>query len=96
MASVRLTVDVIRAGRNDVGRDFLVGVRISQMQVNDFEYKWTGGERDVERVFAALAPAGADYVHTTEFEAWRPAFGSDGPSLATVAKAYPLDRTGLF
>jgi 2,4-dienoyl-CoA reductase-like NADH-dependent reductase (Old Yellow Enzyme family) len=88
LARVRLTVDVIRAVRNAVGPDFLVGVRISQAKVNDFEYKWTGGERDAGRVFPALARASADYVHTTEFEAWRPAFGSDGPSLAALAKAY--------
>jgi 2,4-dienoyl-CoA reductase-like NADH-dependent reductase (Old Yellow Enzyme family) len=85
---VQLTLDVIRAVREAVGPDFLVGVRISQAKVNDFEYKWPGGELDAERVFATLAGATADYVHTTEFEAWRPAFGSDGPSFAALAKTY--------
>jgi 2,4-dienoyl-CoA reductase-like NADH-dependent reductase (Old Yellow Enzyme family) len=83
----RLTAEVVEAVRRSVGTDYPVGVRVSQAKVNDFEHKWAGGEADAEVVFRSLAAAGADYVHTTEFRAWQPAFG-DGPSLAALAKAH--------
>lgn len=87
-ARIRLTAEVIRAVRAATGSSYLVGVRISQAKVNDFEHKWAGGEIDAQVVFSALTHAGADYIHTTEFEAWQPAFGSDGPSLAALAKRH--------
>jgi 2,4-dienoyl-CoA reductase-like NADH-dependent reductase (Old Yellow Enzyme family) len=34
-----------------------------------------------------LSAAPLDYLHTTEFEAWRPAFGG-GPSLAALARRH--------
>lgn len=85
---VGLTAQVIAAVRKAVGPDFLVGVRISQAKVNDFEHRWSGREADARIVFQTVAQAGADYVHTTEFEAWRPAFAEGGPSLAALAKAH--------
>ncbi len=82
-----LAVDVLRAVRAAVGPAVAVGVRISQAKVNDFDHRWEGSTDDAKVIFAALAQAGADYLHTTEFEAWRPAFG-DGESLASLAKRY--------
>lgn len=61
---VRLAAEVvgrIRAAVSDEG--FLVGVRLSQTKVNDFEHRWKGGAADAEVVFAALAEAGAGYLH---------------------------------
>jgi 2,4-dienoyl-CoA reductase-like NADH-dependent reductase (Old Yellow Enzyme family) len=84
---VSLTVDVLRAVRAAVGPAVAVGVRISQAKVNDFDHRWEGSIDDAKVIFAALAQAGADYIHTTEFEAWRPAFG-EGESLACLAKQY--------
>lgn len=85
---IALTAQVIAAVRRAVGLEFLVGVRISQAKVNDFEHRWSGGETDARIVFEAIAQAGADYVHTTEFEAWRPAFAEGGRSLAALAKLH--------
>lgn len=84
---LRLTEEVVQAVRAGVGADFVVGVRISQGKVNDFGHKWSGGERDAAVVFGTLGRLPVDYLHTTEFEAWRPAFGA-GPSLAALAKRY--------
>ena len=77
---------VIESVRRAVSDETIVGVRISQGKVNDFEHKWANGLSDAEIVFSALADAGADYIHTTEFEAFKPAFGDDGESLAVLAK----------
>ena len=46
------------------------------------------GERDVEIIFGSLAEAGADYIHVTEFEAWKPAFAGGSPSSMNLAKRY--------
>lgn len=60
---IRLTAEVAAAIAADRPEGFLVGVRLSQTKVNDFEYRWPGGARDGEVIFAALAAAGADYLH---------------------------------
>jgi 2,4-dienoyl-CoA reductase-like NADH-dependent reductase (Old Yellow Enzyme family) len=69
---VRLAVETFKAVRARVGARTPVGVRISQGKVNDFHHKWAGAERDAEIIFGALADAGADFIHVTEFEAWKP------------------------
>lgn len=84
---LQLTLEVAGAVRNAVGDDFTVGVRISQGKVNDFAHKWSGAEHEAAAIFGALGKLPIDYLHTTEFEAWQPAFGS-GPSLAALARKY--------
>jgi len=85
---LRLTLDVIQAVRQSTTADFVVGVRSSQGKVNDFTHKWTGGQNEAARIFSTLGTQPVDYLHTTEFEAWRPAFGEDGPSLAALARKH--------
>lgn len=82
---IRLTCEVVERVRAVVGGEFTVGVRISQAKVNDYEYKWSGGAEDAKVVFEQLAKSGASYIHTTEFEAFKPAFG-EGQSLSALAK----------
>lgn len=85
---ILLLVEVINEVRARVGAEVPVGIRISQGKVNDFTHKWAGGEKDAEIIFGALARAGVDFIHVTEFEAWKPAFGDTGPTLAGFAKKY--------
>lgn len=85
---ILLHTQVIDAVRKAVGARVPVGVRISQAKVNDYLHKWAGGEDDARMVFGAVAAAGADFIHVTEFEAWQPAFGNDGPSLAQLARQF--------
>ncbi|WP_299998190.1 NADH:flavin oxidoreductase [uncultured Cedecea sp.] len=85
---LRLTRDVIQAVRRSTTERFVVGVRISQGKVNDFTHKWEGGEADAAQIFGTLSALPIDYIHTTEFEAWRPAFGEHGPSLAALARRH--------
>ncbi|MEH6630412.1 MAG: NADH:flavin oxidoreductase [Halopseudomonas aestusnigri] len=82
---VRLATEIAIAVRQEVGPDFVVGIRISQGKVNDFNHKWAGGLSDAETIFGALSGIGLDYIHTTEFEADQPAFG-DGETLSALAK----------
>jgi len=85
---VRLILETFKAVRATVGAGVPVGVRISQGKVNDYHHKWAGAERDAEIIFGSLADAGADFLHVTEFEAWKPAFAEGGRSLMNLAKRY--------
>ncbi|KRE16819.1 NADH:flavin oxidoreductase [Bosea sp. Root381] len=87
-ARLEVTLAVFREVRAKIGATTALGVRISQGKVNDFHHKWKGGEADAEIVFGSLADAGADFIHVTEFEAWKPAFGETGPTLAALAKKH--------
>lgn len=90
---VRMIVETFKAVRARVGAKVPIGVRISQAKVNDFHHKWAGAERDAEIIFGSLADAGADFIHVTEFEAWKPAFAVGGPSLMRLAKRYAPKAT---
>lgn len=90
---IRLSVDVTKAVRQALGKSVPVGIRISQGKVNDLFHKWQEGVSGAELVFGTLAGAGLDYIHVTEFEAWRPAFGDEGPSLVSLARKYAPSLT---
>lgn len=81
-----LLIEVISAVKGEVGGKVPVGVRISQGKVNDFTNKWPGGEADAQIIFRALAGAGVDFIHVTEFEAWQPAFDGGKDSLIELAR----------
>jgi 2,4-dienoyl-CoA reductase-like NADH-dependent reductase (Old Yellow Enzyme family) len=90
---VRLTAEVTGAVRAAVGSDFLVGVRLSQTKVNDFEYRWPGGRREAETIYTALADARADYLHiASEGRAFLQTALLDGGSTTT---ALARSATGL-
>jgi 2,4-dienoyl-CoA reductase-like NADH-dependent reductase (Old Yellow Enzyme family) len=85
---IRLSAEIVKETREAVDKDILVGIRISQGKVNDYVHKWAGGEEDAKIIFNALKGAGADFIHTTEFEALKPAFGDTGATLAALAKNF--------
>ncbi|PLV63893.1 NADH:flavin oxidoreductase [Erwinia sp. B116] len=92
-ARLALSLEVIKAIRNRVGKRIPVGIRISQGKVNDFFHKWAQGEEDARVVFSQLAASGIDYLHLTEFEAWKPAFEGNPASLVALARKYAPDLT---
>lgn len=83
---LRLTCEVTEAVRSAVGHDLVLGLRSSQGKVNDFAHKWRGQE-EAALIYETFGRLPLDYLHTTEFEAWRPAF-LEGPSLAAIAKRH--------
>ena len=85
---VRLILETFKAVRARVGAKVPIGVRISQGKVNDYQHKWAAAERDAEIIFGSVADAGVDFIHVTEYEAWKPAFTPDGTSLMHLAKRY--------
>lgn len=89
----QLTLEVIAAVQKAVKPGTAVGVRISQGKVNDFTHKWPEGEQAAKVIFEALAEAGVDYIHVTEFEAWQPAFADSKDTLADLARRYAPNVT---
>jgi 2,4-dienoyl-CoA reductase-like NADH-dependent reductase (Old Yellow Enzyme family) len=81
---LRISMEVAAAIRDCVGRDVPVGIRISQAKVNDFAHKWAGAD-EASQIFRQLALAPLDFIHVTEYEAWRPAFAGGTKSLASYA-----------
>ena len=91
---VRLLVEVSKAVREAVGKDFTVGIRISQGKVNDNTHKWAGKEKDAETIFGQLGEAGLDFIHVTEYEAWQPAF-PEGEGIAAIDSAFEDSGSSL-
>ena len=85
---VRFPAEVSRAVREAVGPDMTVGIRLSQSKVSDNDHRWAGGAEEAEVIFSTLAATGIDFLHTTEYKAYAPAFGGHGPSLAALAKQH--------
>jgi 2,4-dienoyl-CoA reductase-like NADH-dependent reductase (Old Yellow Enzyme family) len=81
---VRLAAEIVAAIRAEVGADFCVGIRLSQTKVNDFTHRWPGGSHDAKIIFAALAEAGASYLHiASEGRDWIETARLDGGATIT-------------
>ncbi|CAG9234298.1 NADH:flavin oxidoreductase [Paraburkholderia tropica] len=87
-ARMGVVVDVAKRVRATLGNGVPVGMRISQGKVNDFFHKWPEREQAAEVIFGNLVDAGVGYIHVTEYEAWKPAFGGIGMSLAALARKH--------
>lgn len=85
-ARLQLTLAVIKAVKAKIGTEAIVGVRISQGKVNDFHHKWKEGKAGAAKVFALLQAAGVDYIHVTEYQAWKPAFNDGEQTFADIAR----------
>ncbi|MBW4556389.1 MAG: NADH:flavin oxidoreductase [Trichormus sp. ATA11-4-KO1] len=85
---IRFAVEVVEAVRQTVGNNYPVGIRLSQTKVNDFEYRWPGGEADGRVIFSALRKAGVDFIHlASEGRDWiETAMIGDGITITQLAK----------
>lgn len=81
---MRMPVQVIQSVLDAVGKDFPVGIRLSQVKVNDPDHNWEG-KQAAKQIFKTFEKQGIDYIHTTEFDAAQPAF-KGGEPLSTMAK----------
>nr|WP_202484039.1 NADH:flavin oxidoreductase [Streptomyces sp. SID8359] len=79
----RLVREVTAEVRGAAGPGFTVGVRFSQGKINDFGWRWPGGDAEARVLFTAAAGAGADYLHLAgSGRDWAP----DGPTLPGLAR----------
>lgn len=86
-ARARLAARIVARVKEATGGRIPVGIRLSQIKVSDPDYRWLD-EDEAAAIFGAVVTAGADFVHISEVDALRPAFGEHGPSLASLAKLY--------
>jgi len=84
---LRLVVDVVSAVREAVGKDFTVGIRLSQGTVTDPDFQLPEGESGFRQIVEAVREAGADFVHTTDVDVNRKHFIKGDQSLAGVASS---------
>lgn len=82
----QFVLDVVKAAREMVADDFVLGIRLSQITITDPDYQWPEGEEGFAWLVQALADAGIDYIHTTDNEANRPALKDSNRSLAEVVR----------
>ncbi|WP_198953667.1 hypothetical protein [Rhodopirellula sp. MGV] len=88
---IRYPAEIVAAVRDSSPADFVVGVRVSEAKVNDFNYRW-GGKSVAETFFVALAEAGASYIHVAgEGRGFRESSSDKREPLSTMA----LRITGL-
>lgn len=95
---IRLTARVLAAIRAVAAHDFVVGVRLSQTKVNDLRYRWSG-RAEAAVYFAAVAEAGADYLHiASEGRDWHDTAMLDADTsitgLARMVTALPVIANG--
>jgi 2,4-dienoyl-CoA reductase-like NADH-dependent reductase (Old Yellow Enzyme family) len=84
---IRLTAEIVEATRTAVGEQFILGVRLSEAKVNDFEYRWPGGPDEAATIFATLAGVGAGYLHVAgEGRGFRDALDGSATPLTTLAR----------
>lgn len=83
----RLATEVIASIREAMGDEFVVGVRVSQAKVNDFDYRWEG-EDEASRLLRTIAGGGPHYVHVaSEGVSWKDsAVLDEGMSVTGLAR----------
>ena len=86
-ARIRYPAEIVTAVRDSSPEDFVVGVRVSEAKVNDFNYRW-GRRSEVEATFLALAEAGASYIHVAgEGRGFRESSTGNREPLTTMARS---------
>ena len=85
---VRLLAEVVEAIHAAAGDDFPVGVRVSQIKVNDLAYRWSG-PAEARAIFGRLGAARPAYVHVaSEGAPWdETSFLAPGVSITGVARS---------
>jgi len=85
---LRFALQVIKEVRKKVGKDFIVGIRISQGKASDADHRWALGESDADTIFSTLGSESLDYIHVTDDDAEKPGFGQGSMSMAEAAKKH--------
>jgi 2,4-dienoyl-CoA reductase-like NADH-dependent reductase (Old Yellow Enzyme family) len=84
---IRFTAEIVEAIREALPNDFIIGVRVSEAKVNDFEYRWPGGREEAATIFGSLAVAGASYLHVAgEGRGFRSALEASSEPLTSLAR----------
>lgn len=84
---MRFTREVTAAVVDAAAGAIPVGVRVSQLKVNNRTYQWPDGDAHARAIFSAIADAGATYVHANAAPGPVNVFDT-GKTLARLAREY--------
>lgn len=74
----RFAIEVVKAVREAVGKDFAIIMRISQWKQEEYTLKLAHSPKELEEWLVPLAEAGVDIFHGSQRRYWEPEFeGSD-------------------
>jgi 2,4-dienoyl-CoA reductase-like NADH-dependent reductase (Old Yellow Enzyme family) len=82
----RFAVEVVRAVRAAVGKDFTIGFRFSQWKQQDYHAKLAYNKIDLARVLLPISDAGVDIFHASVRRFWAPEFVGGPETLAQLTK----------
>ncbi|MFC0524816.1 NADH:flavin oxidoreductase [Pontibacillus salicampi] len=85
---LRIIQEIIRSVREQVGEEYIVGIRLSQGKVADQSYRWPNGEEAAKLIFGTIGSEAIDYIHVTDGDGTAPGFGADTLSMSQAAKHY--------
>ncbi|RUO26013.1 NADH:flavin oxidoreductase [Aliidiomarina minuta] len=82
---LRFLTLLVKSLRDALGDDYIIGMRISQVALTDYDYQWPEGEDGFRYMLEKLRDAGLTYVHTSDINVNRKALKDSDKSLAEVA-----------
>ena len=82
----QFVVDIIKAIRDQVSNEFIVGLRFSQWKQHDFEAKLALNPEELEKVLIEPVNSGLDYVHSSMRRFWEKEFENSEENLAYWTK----------
>ncbi|WP_226585026.1 NADH:flavin oxidoreductase [Halobacillus litoralis] len=88
MNRVRYIKEVVKEVRRAVGKEYLLGIRISQGKASDGEHRWALGETDARTIFESLGNLPLDFIHVTDKDGTQPGFGEGSLSMTAAARQF--------
>ena len=83
---VNFAVELARACRAEVGKNFRIILRFSQWKLQDYQAKLAHTAQELEKFLLPIADAGIDIFHASQRRFWEPEFQGSDLNLAGWAK----------
>ena len=78
--------DIIKSIRENVGENFIVGLRFSQWKQHDFEAKLASNPEELKTILTSPVESGLDYLHSSMRRFWESEFEGSEENLAYWTK----------
>ena len=78
--------DIIKSVRENVGENFIVGLRFSQWKQHDFEAKLASNPEELKTILTSPVESGLDYLHSSMRRFWESEFTGSKENLAYWTK----------
>ena len=82
----QFVADIIKAVRENVDNEFIIGLRFSQWKQHDFEAKLASTPDDLKKILLPPVEAGLDYLHSSMRRFWESEFENSKENLAYWTK----------